>query len=84
MRILAIAAVAALFAAQSVAFAAPDASSARAVHPQSTFELVKAGHKVKGKKHHHKGKKGAAPGKCGTGKYYSKGKCLSASDKKPK
>jgi Ni/Co efflux regulator RcnB len=71
------------------AYAAPAASSGAGVKAESTFELIKAkkdkkakkGKKAKSKKSK-KAKKG--PGTCGTGKYWSKGKCLSAADKKDK
>jgi hypothetical protein len=67
------------------AFAAPTASPAAGVKAPSTFELVKKTKKsAKKSKGNGKVRKTSAKGAghCGTGKYYSKGKCMSASDKK--
>lgn len=79
--------VAAIFLVTSTfgAFAAPTSSTAQGVKAPSTFELVKKMNKSgKKSKKPKKGKKGSGkgPGRCGTGKYWSKGKCASASDKK--
>jgi|GraSoi_2013_40cm_1033754.scaffolds.fasta_scaffold71469_2 hypothetical protein len=75
--------VAAIFLVTSIfgAFAAPTASPVEGLKAPSTFEFVKKTKKsAKKSKKSSKGKKGA--GRCGTGKYWSKGKCASAADKK--
>ena len=79
--------VAAMFLVTSTfgAFAAPTASPAEGLKAPSTFELVKKTKKTaKTAKKSNKGKRASAkgPGKCGTGMYWSKGKCASAADKK--
>ncbi len=83
--------VAAMFLVTSTfgAFAAPTASPAEGLKAPSTFELVKKTKKTaktakkssKGKRASAKGR-GKGPGRCGTGMYWSKGKCASAADKK--
>ncbi len=83
------AAVAAIFLGVSSfgAFAATTPSFP-GVKAESTFELIKSGKKStkkakKGKKAK-KAKGGKGPGHCGTGQYWSKGKCEKASAKKSK
>ena len=91
MRIISAALAAALFAGMT--FGAVAAPVAGEVKSPSTYELIKksvkaakkAGKKTsktakKAKKS--KGHKGKGAGRCGTGMYYKKGKCMSASDKK--
>ncbi len=79
-----------LFASTLGTLAAPVPSSTDGAQYKSHLLLIKAENKKKakasGKKKakkasKRKGKR-AGPGKCGTGKYWKKGKCLSASDKK--
>ena len=81
------------------AAAAPTAPLTQGVQSESTFQLIKEKKKsmtaekgTMGKKHMHSKhmhmkhmshRKGMGPGRCGTGKYFKGGKCMSAADKKP-
>jgi hypothetical protein len=93
MRKITAAFVAAIFAMLSFgAYAAP--VSGQAAKPQSTYELIAKKSKtykkaakrkktaVKAKKGKGAKKGGKRAGRCGVGKYYKKGKCASAADKK--
>ena len=84
MRIILVAAVAAILGVQAFGVAAaPVSPAAQGIEAESSFHLVKAKKKhVKAKKK--KGKKGKAKGagRCGAGKYFKGGKCMSAADKK--
>jgi hypothetical protein len=85
MRVISAAIAAIFFAVSSAGAFAAAPAPAQGLKSQSTFELIKAGKKkAKAGKKAKKGKKGKGAGHCGAGKYWSKGKCLSASDKKAK
>lgn len=82
MRFISATIAAALFAVFSFGVsAAPVTSTVQGAKAPSTFELI-AKKKKSAKKKKKSKKKGSKAGKCGTGKFYKKGKCVSASDKK--
>jgi hypothetical protein len=89
MRIISAAIAAIFFAVSSAGAFAASPASIQGVKSEPAFELVKAkkakakakkGKKAKATKGKKAGGKGA--GKCGAGKYWKKGACLSAADKK--
>jgi hypothetical protein len=69
MRILSAAIAATFFVVSSSGAFAVTPAPAQALKSESSFELIKSG---------------KGPGKCGVGKYWKTGKCLSAADKKAK
>jgi hypothetical protein len=85
MRIISAAIAAAFLAVSSAAFAAVPAP-VDSLKSQPAIELIKKGKKAakKAKKGKKAKKASSKAGKCGAGKYWKKGKCLNAADKKPK
>jgi hypothetical protein len=84
MRIISAVIAATFFAVSSAGAFAAAPAPAQGLKSPSAVEFVKSGKKkAKAAKKAKKGKKGKiGAGKCGVGKYWKKGKCLSASDKK--
>ncbi len=70
------------------AAASPAVSVSHNVKNGSALEMVRYTHSSMYRSHYHgtrtRSASGARPGMCGTGKYYSKGQCLAAANKKSK